>query len=783
MAAASVKDVELIGVFSWEKNVFEDEVPELRTIIGELDDRTTIKGKAEEGELENGGTYLFLGHWVTHQRYGRQFFFHSFCRSQPQSDRGTVLYLTRCDGIGEIRARALVEAFGAKGCLDVLKNTPERAAEVISGLTVEKARLASEVLKKDEAIERTTIELTELLAGRGLPKKTPELARKKWGANAPEIIRANPYELIGFPGIRFRSADRIYRELGLDLSALERQAWCIVDAVEQDKEGHVWIDLDEVGKYLRQSIPDQDRLRIEDALRWGIDREYIEHREAVGKRWIAAGSLARHERAVLEGLLAAAGEAVEWPCLDDVKVKGDCDICHGDGCDNCAEWPTRHQVDELSKSLDGKIGILAGSPGTGKTWLLAWLIDGILSSGVHHHRIVVCAPTGKAAVRITQALAEHDLGITALTIHSTLGVVSSDGGWTFEHDETNPLPVDYFFVDESSMCDLPLLSALLRARGNAHVLFVGDPDQLAPVGPGAPLRDQIAGGVPCGHLKEIRRNAGRIVRACAEMRDNHVYTPSPGGLDLDAGENLVHVQCRTVEEHVSEIFATLAHAKELGLDPLWDVQVVCPLNDASQISRKPLNKLLRAKLNPKGEQKGNNPFWVGDKIICTENGFLPAINPGDRGTDQAGRVRVANGEQAAVTRVELGFTEAVIPDPYCKVRIPRGQSDDKNESDTGCNWELGYVISVHKSQGSEWPIVHIVIDDYGGAVRLCDRHWLFTGTSRGKLYTKTAGRLDIAANMPRISHMWKRKTFLASDLSESRLAGMFEEWEEFCNDK
>jgi len=299
-------------------------------------------------------------------------------------------------------------------------------------------------------------------------------------------------------------------------------------------------------------------------------------------------------------------------------------------------------------------------------------------------------------------------------------------------------------------------------------LFVGDPDQLSPVGHGAPLRDMIAMGLPCGHLKEIQRNAGRIVRACAEIRDKHRFATSKK-IDLsgEQPENLLLIERAQPAGQLNELKQLLGRIQAGGKrDAVWDVQVVCAVNEKSPLARKALNKELQSLLNPQGEKCEPNPFRVGDKIICTANGLLPAEDSRQDAAGEDGRIYVANGELARVEKVKEKYTVAKLTAPDRVVRIPRGEGKEGNE--TGCAWELGYVISVHKSQGSEWPILVVMLDSYPGAVMLCDRHWIYTAISRAKELGILIGKKTVAENMCRKSHMWKRKTFLCEGVEELR---------------
>ena len=755
-----MKSSEIKGEFAWEKYVFQDNDPEARTIIGELADcnRITIKGRAKREELKRGLTYRFLGRWISHPRYGKQFHFNSFALTEPVGERGIVMYLCRANGIGRKIAKAIFAECG-EDSLEMLRTQPTTVADRVPGLSHDVAEAAAKMFAADNAVETTKLELAGLLTKRGFPKTLPERCIERWGIGAPRVIREDPYVLTTFSGVGFMLADRLYLELGGDPGSIQRQGMCLWHAARSDNNGHVWFLASNLFQYLRKDISGAN-LKPKEALEWAIEHGKLVAKQIVDQTWIAEERLAAHEANIADCIHEASFECPNWPGIMFSEDEDD-------------GLPSEHQAIELGNAKHGVIGCLLGSPGTGKTFTIAHLIKAI---GNNPDRVAACAPTGKAAVRLTESLAKADVHLQAKTIHSLLVVQSVDGGWHFQHNAENPLPYSYIFVDESSMIDTPLMSALLAARGNAHILFVGDPDQLSPVGPGAPLRDMIAAGVPHGHLKKIRRNAGTIVQSCASIRDEAKIIWDDE-LDLDAGKNLVHIETRTTDQTIDEIRRILGRADEERRDAIWSYQILCPINKNSQLGRKPLNDMLQRLLNPYGEQAKTNPFRVVDKIVCTKNGDLPVAGGAD-----GEKVRVMNGEMAEVFEVSERYTQAIVQMPERYVRIPRGQANDQAEDagddDTGCNWELGYALSVHKSQGSEFDVAIIVIDPYAGARILCDKHWIYTAISRAKDYCITIGPKENAIQMCRKSHMWDRKTFLRESIEDLRMQDMVQKWDE-----
>ena len=469
-------------------------------------------------------------------------------------------------------------------------------------------------------------------------------------------------------------------------------------------------------------------------------------------------------------------------------------------------WPSPESLPDLSDhqreqyalatGSGGCLSILGGRPGTGKTFTLARILSQVPSS-----RSAVAAPTGKAAVRITESLQAAGVSdIRATTIHSLLGPSRDEdsGEWSFTHNELSPLDLDWIFVDEGSMCDVPLLGSLLAARApGCRIMLIGDVNQLSPVGHGAPLRDLMAAGIPYGELTEIRRNAGRIVRCCHGIVDRHTFEPSPA-LDLaaESPENLLHLEKREPDDQIATLKTVLEKFRNgatlrpgESVDPVWDVQVLVPVNEKSPLARKRLNGILQGFLNPTGETTPGNPFRVGDKIVNGKNGCLPVEDrprkkldggPWNQNQNEDGKVYCANGEQAAVLAVFPRYTVARLWLPDRLIRIPRGDSnqDENGESQgTGCEWELAYALSVHKSQGSQWPVIVVMADSYPGARMLCDRCWIYTALSRAETLAMTIGQRSVVDEMCGKSHIWARKTFLVESIQELRQAGIERGWE------
>lgn len=831
---------------------------ELAAKSGFIGRTISLKGDYAENELETGLSYRFFGvfrDWKN-KRTGKsekQFCFSSFCQIAAHDEEGVVAYLEavgRGLGLGYGTAKKAWLAWGSEAVRTV-REEPRRLLELNKRISDDQLEAIGRKLLEQQRTESATIEITNVLHGRGFPKTLPRKCIQRWGNRAAEVICKDPYRLMGFRGCGFKTCDRLYLELGLDPARLRRQALCGWYSLASDSTGDVWFPLERVVRAIRAAIgvKANPERAIEFAERLG--RLSPEHYGAIaslrtagvkgpisefGDRvWVAEGRKARQEDKLAKLIHCtldevrprsvttfARCEREELHYLDHVR----CNRCSrqltapevhvwngkpfgptciqtisdGDGVTivALADWLTshpvvnriieerprrlvdlpeyslwpevdlleidQHQRSELSKSLLGRLAVFGGSPGTGKTYAVAQLVRALLRSGFSPEDIAIGAPTGKAAVRVTENMV--GLPVRARTWHSLLGVGDKDpesGNFGFLHNEHNPWPYRVIIGDESSMVDTALMSAIFAARPRGcHVLLVGDVHQLSPVGCGAPLRDIIAAGVPYGELTEIYRNSGGIVETCAAIRDQKPWNGNSG--------NLCVVPADHPEKQLAMIEKLLDRCRSHNLDPVWDVQILCAVNLRSEVSRKIVNQRLQAYLNPNAEIPGS-PFRVGDKIVCLKNGYYSLTNPHFADgiesdlVDDDGRVYVANGELAKVLSVESNKIIAELYSPSREIVIPKGKSDTEGESDeeggsTGCNFDLAYGLSVHKSQGSEWSIAFVLIDEYPGAKQVCDRSWIYTGISRGKEKVFLIGKKSTADAMCRRNNIGRRKTFL-----------------------
>lgn len=728
--------VEITGKFIRERHRFSNDTGDV--IVGDAHNTETgtvsIKGPAELGQLTQGIRYRFFGKW-TKYKGEPQFSFNSFVALAPIDRDSVIAYLANHGaghGLGKVRATKLWEEFG-QDAVRVARTEPDRVSKYLTQAgfryKVENAIALSLTLAADETTENIKLDLTTLLNGRGFPKSITQTIIQEWGNRGAEIIRKNPYRLLKFPGCGFKRCDAMYLELGLPPAALKRQALCAWYSLEQNTDGHTWYGWKTPDAYLRANISGAG-LRFDKAVELAKRAHILDEIFTDGERgpisqggdtrWFADAKCARNEQSIADVIVRAQSERFAWPNLTDLEL-------------------SEHQREIAGVALRSSICVLGGSPGTGKTWLVSELVKA-MSKTVGLDNIMVGAPTGKAAVRVTENLSAKDIPLRARTWHSLL--------MQLEMKDLSHFQAKVLIGDESSMLDTDLMAAIMRARAaGTMVLLVGDVSQLPPVGHGAPLRDMIAAGVCYGELTEIIRNSGGIVEACAAMRDQRKW---------DVGDNL-HLVADRPDMMIERINQICHQAKNAGLDPVWDVQIVTAVNEKSPLSRVELNRELQRVLNKQPGEEGV-AFRVGDKLVNTKNAWFKLARnkwADDTLADVNDReeVYVANGELAKVISVDKKSMVLSLDAPARQIEIYFGQEG-------GCTFELGYALSVHKSQGSDWPWVVVMLDDYPGARMVCDRSWLYTAISRAKTKCWMLGNRATADRMCRSSKIWHRKTFL-----------------------
>ncbi|MDI6752818.1 MAG: AAA family ATPase [Thermodesulfobacteriota bacterium] len=662
-------------------------------LIAKLETGHIILGNCTEATI--GQEYEFRGQWTDHPKFGRQFKFDHYRAILPQDLDGIRRYIVRARWVGPVIARKIVKEFG-EDALAVLKNDPERVMETISGITLARAQEISQTLKNQEKNEAATIELESMLGGQHLPKTTIPSLITKYGHDAPAQVRQNPYGLIeDVRGIGFPTADRVAMALKYEKDSIERRMAASLYALQDAAEsrGHTWLPGDKFAERVGKLI---SLAPGEDAILTLLKEKKV---EAVGTFGVALADLARDETDVagLVRMLLCSGAGP----IDLMSLGGPVIDLKGLAPD---------QQESFRLCMANPVFILTGAPGTGKTYTLRRIIEQFTT---WNFNIALAAPTGKAAKRMSEMIDRP-----ASTIHRLLGPEPYQEGtetkFSFHYGVGAHLPFDLVVIDEFSMVDVSLAASLFRAIApGTRVLIVGDHYQLPSVGPGAVLRDLLAAGLPSYELTEIKRNTGDIVKACHAIKDGRPAIPSPT-LEPEAGYNLRHIEESDpvrIQQIIREIFCERMHPR--GYDPVWDVQVLSPMNERTLLSCLHMNEMLQGALNIHPPIKGT-PFRIGDKVLQRKNESID---------DEF----VVNGDLGTVLEISDSDIFVMFRYPDRKVRIKR-----KDHHIT-----LAYCITIHKLQGSESPVIIFPVhSSFGG---FFSRELLYTGISRAKDICITIG--------------------------------------------
>ena len=664
-------------------------------------DLVTVVGHATA--IAAGEWITASGEWVNDRTHGQQFKAGFLRTSLPNSADGIEKYLSSgmIRGVGPVYAKKLVRAFGEK-VFDVIEATPDRLREVDG---IGPVRAASILAAWGE--QKAVREIMVFLHSHGVGTARAVRIFKTYGADAIQVMTENPYRLArDIRGIGFKTADAIAMKLGIEKTAMVRvRAGISYALTEAMDEGHCGLPTSELIP-LAEKLLEVPQGLIQTALDLERqDRTVIADRVGETACIFLAG-LHGAERAVAERLLTLARGTLPWPWID---------------ADKALPWVEQRTGLTLAESqtaavrltLTAKALVITGGPGVGKTTIVNSILRILAAKGVG---ILLCAPTGRAAKRMSEAT-----GMEARTIHRLLEVDPKAGG--FRRGADNPLDCGLLVVDETSMVDILLMHALLKAVPNqAALLLVGDVDQLPSVGPGQVLADVIgSGAIPVVRLTEVFRQAAKSRIIVNAHRVNQGRMP-----EFDRPEHesdFYFVPADDPETAVGRIIELVKTRipRRFGLDPIRDIQVLCPMNRGG-VGARSLNIELQAALNPAGDRKVERFGWTfapGDKVMQIENDYDKEVYNGDIGyiddvDPDAGEV-LASFDGRSVT---YGFGEL-------DMLVP------------------AYATTIHKSQGSEYPavIIPVLTQHYP----LLQRNLLYTGMTRGKRLVVLVGQKKAVA--------------------------------------
>ena len=664
-------------------------------LIGKLkgnDGKQEIAVVGKAPKVQCGETLVLAGNWAMHPKHGKQFSFESFESKLPASAYGIKKYLASglIHGIGKTYANKIVDHFGA----DTLRIISEESARLleIEGIGKMRAKSIKHAWEEQKAVREVML----FLQTYGVTDALCLRLVRKYGNEAKNILETDPYRIIReVKGIGFKTADRIALNLGLASNGPPRIDAGILHVMQEcEDNGHTHFDRREIALQATELL-DANSTEVENRI-----SALIQQGEVVESMpdWVQLPTTARAEYTLAQSLsLLIKGKS----SLPSILV------------DKAVEWAQQRagfgfaqaQEDGVKQALSSKVSILTGGPGTGKTTILRALVSILKAKKT---KVLLTAPTGRAAKRMSESTSHF-----AQTVHRLLKFDPSQGG--FSMNEQNPLICDFLIMDESSMLDTRLAAALTRALpANAHLLLVGDADQLPSVGSGNVLKDLI----DCGHLPVTRLSVtfrqaddSGIVGLAHAILSGRSSPPPPlePSSSIPRHHDVHFIRAESPEECVQVICDLCQRVlpKSLRIDPTSQVQVLAPLHRGiGGIGN--INDQIRDALNPNGATHivGSMLFREGDKVIQTRNNYDKDVFNGDLGIIR--KVDTINGV------LEIDFDDRLVQ--YERMEVT--------------DLQPAYAISVHKSQGSEYPVV--IFPLLKQHFMMLQRNLVYTGLTRAK---------------------------------------------------
>jgi exodeoxyribonuclease V alpha subunit len=664
-------------------------------------DLVTVIGHA--ATIAAGEWITATGEWINDRNHGLQFKARFMRASAPTSIDGIEKYLASgmIRGIGPVYAKKMVKVFGQK-VFDVIEAEPDRLREV-DGIGPVRAQRITAAWAEQKIVR----EIMVFLHSHGVGTARSVRIYKTYGADSLQVMTENPYRLArDIRGIGFKTADAIAIRLGIEKTAMIRiRAGISYALIEAMDDGHCGLPTDKLTPLAVELLEAPGEL-IQTALELELRDGAVVADTVSETPCIFLAGLYHAEKAIAERIRCLANGALPWPFIDPVKALPWIEQKTGLSL-------AESQVEAIRLALLSKVLVITGGPGVGKTTIVNAILRVLSAKDV---KLLLCAPTGRAAKRMTEAT-----GFEAKTIHRLLEIEPKTGG--FKRNADNTLECDLLVVDETSMVDVMLMQALMKAvPDRAALLIVGDIDQLPSVGPGQVLADLIAcKSVPVVRLKEVFRQAAQSRIITSAHRINQGTIPELSR--PEGASDFYFVQADDPETAVSRITELVKTRipQRFGLDPIRDIQVLCPMNRGG-VGARSLNIELQATLNPAGEQKVERFGWTfaaGDKVMQIQNDY-------DK--------EVYNGDIGYIDGVDLNDSELTASFDGRSVTYGFGELDTLIPA---------YAATIHKSQGSEYPAV--VIPVMTQHYTMLQRNLLYTGVTRGKRLVVLVGQKKAVA--------------------------------------
>ncbi len=704
------------------------------------DDGSMVTAVGTFPQVTEGEELILYGRWVQHKTYGPQLAVDTYEKRLPSDVHAILRYLSSrvVRGIGPATAAKIVARYGAES-FDVIENHPEWLAD-IPGISTKKAAEISAAFREQTGVRSVMMFCRDFFGA-----ATATRVYQRFGAGAVGMIRENPYFLCDSDlGIGFEKADEIAAALGFskDSAVRIRAGLSYLLHCQAKDNGHACLPADKLLPLAAETLGVEPSLAADaliSAQRSGLLSEYVIWDGGKSRRYIFLKDTADAEAFVAEKLCLLDATLPAYGREDTALLMARAEKEQG-------VYYADLQRKAILSALSGGVLIVTGGPGTGKTTLVRALLYIFEHLG---HRVALCAPTGRAAKRMSLA-ASHE----AVTIHRLLEAerLSEGGGVRFRRNAASPLDEDVIIVDEASMLDIFLIRALLAAvKNGSRIILIGDVDQLPSVGSGNLLSDLIdSARFSTVRLTEIFRQSEESLIVTNAHRINRGEMPILDVTDRD------FFFVERAEEQIAKTVASLITARlprAYGASVTGDIQVISP-SRKGRAGTAPLNHLLQEKLNPPSPEKAEHifrdaVFRVGDRVMQIHNNYDIEWKCG-------------NSVGQGVFNGDVGVIEALDPsEERMLVRYDdRVATYDFTMLD---ELEHAYAITVHKSQGSEYPVV--ILPLYACAPQLLTRNMIYTAVTRARRMVIFVGRRDIAARMVENNHHVMRYTCLAHRLS------------------
>lgn len=641
-------------------------------------------------EVYQGLRLTVEGEHVTHPKYGKSFRISSYRVEDPTSLAGIIKFLEfTLPNVGPVRADYIVEKFGR----DTLKVLDERIEELVQIPGIKREDLPN--IRSLWNVARGNRELVVFLAQFGLSRgKITDIIRSMPKATIASI-RQDPYILTDVGGVGFKTVDAFAMSMGLDKNSEGRQRgvlhYCLKEGI---KKGHVYLTMSQLLSSVKDLSPSGMNLSLLSTEKVKSLLASLQERESVvleGDR-VYTTRMYHAEQDASNYLIRQIKTALK-PILPEEELSAFKERYEGEMATHVEGFKfSEDQLEALRCVNQNSLAVVTGLPGTGKTTTIRAITRLLEEANMSFE---LCAPTGKAARRL-----EEVTGRTAQTMHRTLGIglTQEDRDWA----QANLQALDALILDETSMLDAPLFATACRSLpSHCRLVLVGDPAQLPSVGPGSVLRDlKESQSVPKAHLTQIHRQALEsdiVFNAHRVLKGEDIQVRGKGDLTI-----LRFPSQGKIEETLMKVAEKLVAARS-------DCQILCPMRKV-QLGTDNLNDKLRKVMNPlttKAYVKwGDKKFYRGDRVLVTKNMYLHGV---------------VNGDTGAVTTLDVG--ERVVEGAFDSVAVPF-KGEELN------NLDLSYAMTIHKSQGSEWDVVVLVL--HKSHQLLLNRNLLYTAMTRAK---------------------------------------------------